>query len=392
MNPQLQSFETCDRSDPEDLWKRAKAAGGPIVAEAASGDEKAVTFVWRGPKDTRSVLLRSVCVQPLRRIGSSDVWKATVVVRSGTRMSYQLAPDGCMDDPWRNAAPDPLNRRLIGKGDMSLKNLWSILELPAASPQPWLQAPTGGLRGSLARRDFQSEVFQDRREVFIYRPPADAAMQKRPGLLILFDGPDFIANHAPATVDNLIVARRIAPLIVAFTGNSLEHPRWKQLRCCPEIVQFVGEELYPWIVGEVGFEFDLRTVIIGGCSRGGLAAAWVASERADLFGNVLAHSGSFWWAPDYDPFDGTTYNRHSATGWLIDQFSSRPPVGLRFYLDSGIYEGEATGHVLRYTRKFNDVLLTLGYPTLYREFEGGHDFLNWRGTIADALQYLLPEG
>jgi pimeloyl-ACP methyl ester carboxylesterase len=39
---------------------------------------------------------------------------------------------------------------------------------------------------------------------------------------------------------------------------------------------------------------DPRRVIVTGSSAGGLAAAYVALMRPDLFGNVLSRSGAFW--------------------------------------------------------------------------------------------------
>ena len=40
-------------------------------------------------------------------------------------------------------------------------------------------------------------------------------------------------------------------------------------------------------------------------------------------------------------------------------------------------------------RHMRDVLQAKGYFVHYREFNGGHEYLNWRGTLADALLALV---
>jgi len=41
-------------------------------------------------------------------------------------------------------------------------------------------------------------------------------------------------------------------------------------------------------------------------------------------------------------------------------------------------------------RQFRDVLIAGGYDVKYLEFAGGHDFLEWRKTLPDALRWALP--
>ncbi len=40
-------------------------------------------------------------------------------------------------------------------------------------------------------------------------------------------------------------------------------------------------------------------------------------------------------------------------------------------------------------RRMRDVLTDRGYPTGYREYDGGHSFLNWSGGTANGLLYLM---
>ncbi|MGI0071871.1 MAG: alpha/beta hydrolase-fold protein [Thermoplasmata archaeon] len=103
-----------------------------------------------------------------------------------------------------------------------------------------------------------------------------------------------------------------------------------------------------------------------------------------LLGKVLAQSGAFFWT---DP--GT------ATGspTRMEEFASAPRRAIDFYLDAGSFERTVLPGIplalrtsVRYLR---DVLIARGYAVRYAEFEGGHDYVCWRGSFADGLLQLL---
>jgi hypothetical protein len=88
---------------------------------------------------------------------------------------------------------------------------------------------------------------------------------------------------------------------------------------------------------------------------------------------------------------------------LIKQYATTPKLPLRFYIDAGLFEdvaprkpiqagdtsqaGDFSGLVAN--RYFRDVLLAKGYGITYREYNGGHSYLNIRGTLADGLIALI---
>ena len=61
-------------------------------------------------------------------------------------------------------------------------------------------------------------------------------------------------------------------------------------------------------------------------------------------------------------------------------------------MDAGAYELDMTGGgVLVPNRHLRDVLRARGYEVRYQEFPGDHDYINWRGTLADGLIALFGD-
>jgi enterochelin esterase-like enzyme len=67
----------------------------------------------------------------------------------------------------------------------------------------------------------------------------------------------------------------------------------------------------------------------------------------------------------------------------VAYFLSGPLV----YFPSGVRS--TGGNVLETSRHMRDVLLAKGYEVHYQQFVGGHDYLSWRGTLADGLIALI---
>jgi enterochelin esterase-like enzyme len=82
----------------------------------------------------------------------------------------------------------------------------------------------------------------------------------------------------------------------------------------------------------------------------------------------------------------------SEPNWVARQFIASPKLQLRFYLDAGSEEFDVSGDgrsILVTTRTLRDVLLAKGHEVHFQQFAGGHDYLNWRGTLADGLIALM---
>ncbi|MBX6341267.1 MAG: hypothetical protein IRY97_02320, partial [Thermomicrobiaceae bacterium] len=185
----------------------------------------------------------------------------------------------------------------------------------------------------------------------------------------------------------LIADGRIPPLVAALVGNVDGEPeaRLRELACSEPFTRFLATELLPWVRGQANVAADPARTVVGGASLGGLASAFAALRCPDHFGNVLAQSGSFWWRPEGD-------REHE---WLAREFAAAPRLPLRFALEVGRLEAHPTPGggptQVQSSRHLRDVLRARGYPVAYAEHNGGHNFLSWRGTLADSLIALLGE-
>jgi enterochelin esterase family protein len=148
---------------------------------------------------------------------------------------------------------------------------------------------------------------------------------------------------------------------------------------------FVGEELIPWVRRHYRIKAGPAHVVVAGSSFGGLAASYCAFVHPTSIGNVLSQSGSYWLTSDWQtstlpsPMDRDR-------GDLIGEFMKSPRLPIRFYVEVGQLESyQQTSN----NREFRDVLRLKGYAVTYHEFDGGHGYLSWRGSLADGLIALL---
>jgi enterochelin esterase-like enzyme len=214
-------------------------------------------------------------------------------------------------------------------------------------------------------------------------------------LIVLFDENPYIDQNiipTPTILDNLVAENRIPRMVAVFIDNPPGDARDRELPCNPTFADFLNSELVPWVRQLFNVTTDPKQTVVGGSSYGGLAAAYAGFRHPETFGNILSQSGAFWWtrprSDDPEDFDFP----NAEPNWLAKQFIMSPRLPLRFYMDAGIDEIDLTGlgrDILSSSRHMRDVLLAKGYEVNYQEFIGGHDYLSWRGTLADGLISLI---
>ena len=384
----------------DDFWAQIARDGAPIVEPDPAGNPKRrlVTFVYRADSSTRNVQLfrgpnatMDLAANPLVRLPGTDVWYRSYTVPSTARFTYMLGRNVELQglDPKNTAdvirrmtafAIDPANpHRFPASGSAAPLYLNSVVELSDAPPNPWITKDPSRPAGEVIRTTIPSKEGEPR-GVSVYTPPGFERSRGDYDLLILFDGPWYLAMvPTPTILDNLIAAGRIAPQVAVFVetpGSS----RDRDLHCCRPFTEMLATELVRWAEERYGATDRPERTTIAGSSAGGLAATCAALERPERFGKVLSMSGAFWWHPK-EP--GTT------SAWLLEQFAGRPKADTRFYLAIGTMEDapqpEDPLTMLGLNRRLRDALRSRGYEVAYAEFDGGHEYVNWAASLADGL-------
>jgi enterochelin esterase family protein len=390
--------EAGNRAAVESFWDEMARQGTPLV-EPIKGDDRhmLLTFLWRGKDDTKNVVVfaglgaGAIENNRMARLLDTDVWYKTYRVRDDLRSTYYLSPNDSLipfdeiaekDIPKREASfqHDPLNPNVFA-GSVGFA---SVVELPAAPEEKWLTRLPDVARGNVEQRQLKSAILGNERKTWIYTPAGYRAAGGPYGLLLFFDGPAYVyLIPTPIILDNLIAKGHLPPLVAVFLDNPTRDSRETEFACHQPYADFIAREAVPWIRKSYHVTRDPARTAVGGLSFGGLAATYIGLRHPNIFGNVIAQSGSFWWKPETD----------EESEWLTRQFVASRRLPLRFYLDVGLLEnsrlpGDAPDMVTA-SRHLRDVLRARGYEVHYSEFNGGHTALNWRVMLPEALIALM---
>ncbi|MEV0321953.1 enterochelin esterase [Streptomyces sp. NPDC050658] len=370
----------------EEFWAEAGRRGTPLV-EAIDGDpeHRAVTFLWRGHRVTRQVLLLAdglvdradLAASRLTPLPGTDIWYVGYRLRADHRGSYRMAADISPGEPpasaallqerlrslSAHAAPDPLNsRRTPGRW---LARDTSVFALPQAPAQPWAEPRDGVARGRVERHRLPTGVLGAERDVWVYLPPGVPA--GRLPVLVLCDGDMWFGRLGlQGTLDALAADGALPPLAVLAPDAVDPATRRRELGAKDGYVGFLADELLPWAAGRWPLTTDPARTAVAGQGLGGLAALHAGFLRPERFGNVLAQSPSPLPCP-------------------ISRRDPVEPPATAVHIDVGLHEGPLVDH----TRQLYETLRSQGCPVTWDAYNGGHDYACWRGCLADGLVRLL---
>ncbi|RXJ21630.1 enterochelin esterase [Lelliottia nimipressuralis] len=384
-----------------DAWWQSKK-GPEAVRE---GDNYRVTFWWRDPGGMQlTSTVQRVWIyitgvtdhhqnarpQSLKRLPDTDVWQWQGEFSPEWRGSYCFIPsDNAQDfdqtvftsdapdrmalrEGWRkllpNAIADPLNAQSWrgGRGHPV-----SALEMPNAPVQPGWNHPETPYSAPHCIQWHSSRLGNARR-VWIFTTGEERAAE-RP-LAILLDG-QFWAESMPVwpALTALTNEGQLPPAVYVLIDVIDTAHRSRELPCNPDFWLAVQDELLPQIHAIAPFSPRADHTVVAGQSFGGLSSLYAGLNWPQRFGCVLSQSGSYWW-----PHRGAQQD-----GLLIEQLKAgeKSAQNLRIVLEAGQREPL----IFRANQAIYAQLQHTQQSIFWRQVDGGHDALCWRGGLTQGL-------
>ena len=237
-------------------------------------------------------------------------------------------------------------------------------------------------------------------------PPSDRSVYN---LLILNDGQDLDKLRVRETMDSLYKKEKILPLVIigVEAGDRMQEygvtdkpdylGRGKKASLYDA---FINNELYPYAKKESGVR-KFQSVVIAGCSLGGLSAFDIAWNHPDKISKVGVFSGSFWWRDKAS--EDSSYSDEKNRIMYSKLKASRKKPGLQYWFYTGALEEKSdrdkdsiidviddTKDIINLLLKKN-VVATEGI--VYKESPTGiHDYSSWSEVFPEFLVWAFPIG
>jgi enterochelin esterase family protein len=334
------------------------------------------TFVYRGEADAVFLghwIFGLPSAQEFQRIEGTDLWYLVMELPPASRVEYKLQKvlQGRME--W---LLDPLNPRRASDpfGDNSVSSTEGY-EVPE-----WTVPDPVSRPGTLKEMVFESRALGGPRRVVLYLP-ARFRPTRRYDLLVVHDGPEYLAYSGMKTVlDNLIYRLEIPGLIVAFT-----HPEKRLVEYAnyEPHARYLAEELVPFLEKEFPLLAGPRSRGLMGASFGAVASLSTAWRYPGFFGRLLLQSGSFAFTDIGTHQKGPVFD---PVVEFMNVFRAQPrEVSEKVFVSCGTYEA-----LIYENRSLVPFLQRAGMEVRYVEARDGHNWENWRDRMREGLSWLFP--
>ena len=291
----------------------------------------------------------------MKRIEGTNFWYFSHRFESDARLDYKFVINGVH---W---ILDPLNPRRIegGYGENS------ELRMPKYVSPPEIEFHPDIPHGSITEMSFNSEILGNSRMIAVYTPHQYNRANESYPVALFHDGLEFLSlGRANNILDYLIARKRITPLIAVFVPPVDRNAEYAGAQM-NSFYSFIVDELLPYIdrIYRTKKQPPDRASI--GASSGGNASLWLGLHYPETFGNIAALSSNI-------------------VSGVTSGYENSPRLNIKFYLNIGTYDME---QLIPLVHNFVTLICTKGYPYVYRKYNEGHSWGNWRAHVGRALEY-----
>lgn len=205
----------------------------------------------------------------------------------------------------------------------------------------------------------------------VYKPYGYENLTAMP-VVYVTDGHEYADDRLGAmliVLDNLIHEGKIEPVLAVFVDprdpNSGNNRRMQEYSANSKFVNFLADELVPFIDENYNSIQQASKRMILGTSLGGWCAAFTGLQRSDRFGLLGIHS------PAFDQ-------------QILNAYQQSEPLPLKIFMSTGtIFDTQERASAMK------QIMDEKAYPLLYIEVNEGHSWGNWRALLDEPLQWFF---
>ncbi|MGC4102786.1 alpha/beta hydrolase [Ferruginibacter sp.] len=227
-------------------------------------------------------------------------------------------------------------------------------------------------------------------------------------LLLLNDGQDITRFRVKEIMDSLYRKKLIQPLIVvAITAG--DRNKEYGVSEIPDFMNrgdkadkyaaFIDNELYPFAKKKAGVR-KFKSVVLAGCSLGGLSAFDIAWDNADKIDKVGVFSGSFWWRDKGDKAADYSDDKDRIMISKIRSSRKKPHLQYWFYTggkeETGDRDKDGVIDVIDDTKDLLEMIKSKNVcaqdDIVYTEDANGiHDYTSWSNHLPQFLLWAFSK-
>jgi enterochelin esterase-like enzyme len=303
----------------------------------------------------------------------NGVWTATVKPVAAGAYRYQFILDGV-------ATIDPLNPET----SESLMNAWSLFNIPGEAFMDTREVP----HGAVAEVTYYSNTLKKFRRMHIYTPPEyELGKGSYPVFYLLHGASDSddswtTVGRAGFILDNLLVEKKVKPMVVVMPAGHVGPWRWGQPLSDAQRDLFIEDflnDIMPYIEKHYRIKAGKPNRALAGLSMGGGQTlnmgerfAYVGVFSSGIFGIVPR--------PGVAP--------QSPTWEELNQQKLKDPA-LKKDIKLIWFATGREDFLLETSRASVELLRKYGFDVQFKETDGGHTWINWRQYLNEFAPLLF---